>query len=96
MQATMKTASNPRIRRIVYDDFTTLMITTDEGDKFYIICTEDKFQLHEHTATLADEDVPNEYTRLHMPLLMPQVTDEDIYKMNLENLAIEVAGISSY
>ena len=96
MIATIRTASNPCIRRVVFDGFTTLMITTVEGAKFYIECTEDKFQLHEHTATLADEDVPNEYTRLHMPLLMPQVTDEDIYEMNLENLAIEVAGISSY
>jgi hypothetical protein len=65
------------------------MITTVEGAKFYIECTEDKFQLHEHTATLADEDARNEYSRLRVPLLMPQITDEDVYNMNLENLAAE-------
>lgn len=89
MKATIKTASNPCIRRVVFDGFTTLMITTVEGAKFYIECTEDKFQLHEHTATLADEDARNEYSRLRVPLLMPQITDEDIYNMNLENLAAE-------
>ena len=89
MIATIKTASNPWIRRVVFDGFTTLMITTVEGAKFYIECTEDKFQLHEHTATLADEDARNEYSRLRVPLLMPQITDEDIYNMNLENLAAE-------
>jgi hypothetical protein len=79
------------------EDYTAIVITTVEGDEI-AIHTEGlmKFQLHEQTAVLGDEDVPNEYTRLRMPLLMPQVTDEDIYKMNLENLAIEVAGISSY
>lgn len=89
MHATIRTASNPCIRRIVFDGFTTLMITTVEGAKFYIECTEDKFQLHEHTATLADEDARNEYSRLRVPLLMPQVTDEDIFNMNMENLAAE-------
>lgn len=89
MHATIRTASNPCIRRIVFDGFTTLMITTVEGAKFYIECTEDKFQLHEHTATLADEDARNEYSRLRTPLLMPQITDEDIFNMNMENLAAE-------
>lgn len=89
MIATIRTASNPCIRRVVFDGFTTLMITTVEGAKFYIECTEDKFQLHEHTATLADEDARNEYSRLRVPLLMPQVTDEDIFNMNMENLAAE-------
>jgi len=89
MHATIRTASNPCIRRVVFDGFTTLMITTVEGAKFYIECTEDKFQLHEHKATLADEDARNEYSRLRVPLLMPQITDEDIYNMNLENLAAE-------
>lgn len=89
MIATIKTASNPCIRRVVFNGSTTLMITTVEGSKFYIECTEDKFQLHEQTATLADEYADNEYSRLRVPLLMPQITDEDVYNMNLENLAAE-------
>ena len=97
MRTSLSTQHNPTIRRFVFDDYTALVIKTKEGDEISIISEGlMKFQLHEHAAVLGDEDAPQHYERLRIPLLMQQITDEDIDKMNLENLAIEVAGISSY